>query len=115
MTWLLAALATPGVMFSGSQYYFYAHARTFTPAARDRILFISQAFHVDFAMAVAGLMTLLVWSRSSRSGLPYACGDRLGPTNRARLSTKRSTRRSRRRSISVLDGGSLKPSPADLV
>lgn len=60
--WLLAALATPGVMFSGSQYYFYAHARTFTPEAQDRILFVSQAFHVDFAMAIAGLVTMLVWT-----------------------------------------------------
>ena len=62
VTWLLAALATPGVMFSGSQYYFYAHARTFAPAAQDRILFVGQAFHVDFAMAVAGLVTMLVWT-----------------------------------------------------
>jgi hypothetical protein len=60
--WLLAALATPGVMFSGSQYYFYAHARTFAPALQDRILFVSQAFHVAFAMAMAGLMTMLVWT-----------------------------------------------------
>jgi hypothetical protein len=60
--WLLAALATPGVMMSGSQYYFYAHARTFAPEAQDRILFVSQVFHVDFAMAVAGLVTMLVWT-----------------------------------------------------
>ena len=60
--WLLAALATPGVMFSVSQYYFYAHARTFTPEAQDRILFVSQVFHVDFVMAIAGLVTMLVWT-----------------------------------------------------
>jgi hypothetical protein len=62
VTWMLAALATPGVMFSGSQMFYYAHVRTFTPEAQDRILFVSQAFHVDFAMAVAGLVTMLVWT-----------------------------------------------------
>jgi hypothetical protein len=62
VTWMLAALATPGVMFSGSQMFSYAHVRTFTPEAQDRILFVSQAFHVDFAMAVAGLVTMLVWT-----------------------------------------------------
>jgi hypothetical protein len=49
-------------MFSASQYYFYAHARTFTPAIQDRILFVSQAFHIHFAMAIAGLVTMLVWT-----------------------------------------------------
>lgn len=62
LTWILAALATPGVMFSASQYYFYAHARTFTPEIQDRILFVSQAFHIHFAMAIAGLVTMLVWT-----------------------------------------------------
>jgi hypothetical protein len=62
LTWMLAALATPGVMVSGSQLYFYAHARTFEPALLDRIMFVSQAFHVDFAMAVAGPVTMLVWT-----------------------------------------------------
>jgi hypothetical protein len=61
-TWLMAALATPGVMVSVSQYYFYAHARTFAPEQQDRILLVSQAFHVDFAMAVAGLVTMLMWT-----------------------------------------------------
>jgi hypothetical protein len=60
--WLMAALATPGVMVSASQYYFYAHARTFASHAQDRILFVSQAFHIDFAMAVAGLITMIVWT-----------------------------------------------------
>lgn len=60
--WLLAALATPGVMISASQYYFYAHARTFTPDIQDRILFVSQVFHVDFAMAMAAVVTMLVWT-----------------------------------------------------
>ena len=62
LVWLLAALATPGVMMSGQQYYFYAHARTFSPDRLDRIMFVSQAFHVDFAMAMAGLVTMLVWT-----------------------------------------------------
>ena len=60
--WLVAALATPGMMISVSQYYFYAHARTFAPEQQDRILLVSQAFHVDFAMAIAGIVTMLVWT-----------------------------------------------------
>jgi hypothetical protein len=62
VVWLLAALATPGVMLSGSQYYFYAHARTFAPELQDRILFVSQTLHILFAMAVAGLVTMMVWT-----------------------------------------------------
>jgi hypothetical protein len=62
MMWIVAALAAPGVMFSGSQYYFYAHARTFTPEIQDRILFVSQVFHIHFAMAVAAVVTMLVWT-----------------------------------------------------
>jgi len=45
--WLLAALASPGVMMSGSQLHFYAHARTFAPDALDRIMFVSQADRRD--------------------------------------------------------------------
>jgi hypothetical protein len=60
--WLLAALATPGVMLSGSQYYFYAHARTFAPELQDHIVFVSQTLHIAFAMAVAGLVTMMVWT-----------------------------------------------------
>lgn len=44
VTWMLAALATPGVMFSGSQMFNYAHVRTFAPEAQDRIFFASQRF-----------------------------------------------------------------------
>lgn len=62
VTWMLAALATPGVMFSGSQMFNYAHVRTFAPEAQDRIFFASQAFHVDFAMAIAALVTMMVWT-----------------------------------------------------
>lgn len=62
VTWMLAALATPGVMFSGSQMFNYAHVRTFAPEAQDRIFFASQAFHVNFAMAIAGLVTMMVWT-----------------------------------------------------
>lgn len=62
LTWLLAALATPGVMFSGSQMFYYAHVRTFAPALQDRLLLASQTFHVHFAMAMAGLVTMLVWT-----------------------------------------------------
>lgn len=61
VTWLLAGLATPGMVFSVNQLFFYARVRTFEPDRQDRILFVSQAFHIDFAMAVAGLVTMLVW------------------------------------------------------
>lgn len=64
-TWLLAIVATPGVMISASQLYFFAHARTFAPEKLERILVISQTLHVAFAMSVAGLLTMLVWTALS--------------------------------------------------
>jgi hypothetical protein len=60
--WLLAGMATPGVMLSGSQYYFYAHARTFAPELQDGIVVVSQTVHIAFVMAVAGLVTMMVWT-----------------------------------------------------
>lgn len=89
VTWMLAALATPGVMFSGSQMFNYAHVRTFAPAAQDRIFFASQAFHVNFAMAIAALVTMMVWTSLTPDRvdalvlgpLPLRCGEQA----RARL------------------------------
>ena len=62
VTWMLAALATPGVMMSGSLMFYYAHTRTMPPDVQDRALLVNQAFHIDFVMAMAGLVTMLVWS-----------------------------------------------------
>jgi hypothetical protein len=62
VTWLLAATATPGAVVSMQQYYVYAHARAFSPERLDRIVFVSQVVHVAFAMAVAGLVAMLVWT-----------------------------------------------------
>jgi hypothetical protein len=60
--WMLAAIGTPGVMMSGSLMFAYAHQRALGQAVQDRSMMVNQAFHVDFAMAVAGLVTMLVWS-----------------------------------------------------
>jgi len=66
VTWLLALVATPGVMFSGSQVFMWAHLRAMgtrlnDPMIVDRALLTSQAFHIDFVMAVSGLVTMMVW------------------------------------------------------
>jgi hypothetical protein len=60
--WMLAAIATPGVMMSGSLMFAYAHQRALGAAVQDRSMMVSQAFHVDFAMAISGLVTMLVWT-----------------------------------------------------
>ena len=60
--WMLAAIATPGVMMSGSLMFAYAHQRALGRAVQDRSMMVSQAFHVDFVMAVSGLIAMLVWS-----------------------------------------------------
>jgi len=64
--WLLALVATPGVMFSASEVFKWAHVRAMgdrlnSPLILDRALLTSQAFHIDFVMAVSGLVTMLVW------------------------------------------------------
>jgi hypothetical protein len=66
VTWLLALVATPGVMFSCSQIFFWAHIRAMgdrlnDPLIADRSLLVAQAFHIDFVMAVSGLITMMVW------------------------------------------------------
>jgi hypothetical protein len=60
--WMLAAIATPGVMMSGSLMFAYAHQRALGPAVLDRSMMVNQAFHVDFVMAISGVVTMLVWS-----------------------------------------------------
>ena len=51
--WLLALVAMPGVMFSASQIFYWAHIRATSirqddPLILDRALLQSQAFHIDF-------------------------------------------------------------------
>lgn len=67
VVWMLAALAMPGVMFSGSQIFSWAHLRAMGERMRDPLivdtaLLRQQAFHVDFVMAVSAVVTMLVWS-----------------------------------------------------
>jgi hypothetical protein len=60
--WLLAALAIPGVMVSGRQMFFYAWLQHQPASVQDRSLLIHQTFHIDFVMAMAGVLTMIVWS-----------------------------------------------------
>jgi hypothetical protein len=60
--WLLGLLAVPGVMFSVSQLFAYAHLRHQPAALVDRVLLQRETFHIDFVMGVAGLITMMVWS-----------------------------------------------------
>src|SRR5687768_6879727 len=66
LMFLLALVAVPGVMFSGTQIFSWAHLRATgirldDPMIVDSALLRSQAFHIDFVMAVAGLVTMIVW------------------------------------------------------
>ena len=60
--WLLALLAVPGVMFSGTQLFAYAHLRHQPFEVIDRTLLQRETFHIDFVMGVAALITMMVWS-----------------------------------------------------
>jgi hypothetical protein len=67
LTYLVALVAVPGVMFRGSEVFRWAHLyamaeRLQDPSIVDGALLMSQVFHIDFVMAVAGLVTMLVWS-----------------------------------------------------
>ena len=67
LIFLLALVATPGVMFSGAQIFSWAHLRAIgirldDPMIVDSALLRSQAFHIDFVMAIAGIVTMMVWS-----------------------------------------------------
>jgi hypothetical protein len=64
--WLLALVSVPGIMASGSQIFYWAHIRETSrrlgdPLILDRAVLQSEAFHIDFVMAVAGLVTMIVW------------------------------------------------------
>jgi hypothetical protein len=60
--WLLAFLAIPGVMFSVSQLFAYAHLRHQPFEVIDRTLLNRETFHIDFVMGIAALITMMVWS-----------------------------------------------------
>lgn len=60
--WLLALLAVPGVMFSGSQIFAYAHLRFQSAEVIERTLLQRETFHIDFVMGIAGLITMMIWS-----------------------------------------------------
>lgn len=62
VVWLLALVATPGVMVSGMQIFSYAHLHTMPQDVQDRAFLLNRAFHIDFVMAIAGVVTMLVWS-----------------------------------------------------
>src|SRR5687767_14124516 len=67
LMFLLALVAVPGVMFSGTQIFSWAHLRATgirlnDPMIVDSALLRSQAFHIDFVMGVAGIVTMMVWS-----------------------------------------------------
>jgi hypothetical protein len=62
VVWLLALVATPGVMFSGSQMFAWAHLRNLPIEVQERTLLVNQSSHIDFVMVIAGLVTMLVWS-----------------------------------------------------
>ena len=66
VAWLLALTATPGVMFSASQVFFWAGLRAMAerlndPMMVDSALLRAQSFHIDFVMGVSGLVTMMVW------------------------------------------------------
>ncbi|HJU43500.1 MAG TPA: hypothetical protein VJ691_11820 [Vicinamibacterales bacterium] len=67
LMFLIALVAVPGVMFSGTQTFTWAHLRgiarrTGDPMIIERALIGYQAFHIAFAMAVAFVVTMMVWS-----------------------------------------------------
>jgi len=67
LMWLLAFIATPGVMMSASEVFTWAHVRAMgdrlnDPSILDSRLLASEAFHINAAMAVAGLVTMIVWN-----------------------------------------------------
>jgi len=59
LIWLLAFLATPGVMFS---FVMSLHYESLSPLLKDRSILGHQALLVDFAMAAAAIATMMVWS-----------------------------------------------------
>jgi hypothetical protein len=62
LIYLLVLLAVPGVMASFGQLVSYAQLRRLPFAAMDRTLLQREAFHIDFVMGIAGLITMTVWS-----------------------------------------------------
>lgn len=67
LMFLLALVAVPGVIVSGGQSFTWAHLRATArrlddPMIVDRALLAFQSFYIAVAMAVAFVVTMLVWS-----------------------------------------------------
>lgn len=67
LMFLLALVAVPGVMISAGQSFTWAHLRATArrlsdPMIVDRALLAFQSFYIAVAMAVAFVLTMMVWS-----------------------------------------------------
>ena len=67
LMFLLALVAVPGVIISGGQSFTWAHLRATArrlddPMIVDRALLAYQSFYIAVAMAVAFVVTMMVWS-----------------------------------------------------
>lgn len=67
LLFLLALVAVPGVMISGGQTFTWAHLRATArrlddPMIVERALLAFQSFYIAVAMAVAFVVTMMVWS-----------------------------------------------------
>ena len=67
LMFLLALVAVPGVIISGGQSFTWAHLRATArrlddPMIVDRALMAYQTFYIAVAMAVAFVVTMMVWS-----------------------------------------------------
>ena len=81
MIWILALIATPGVMFSFVMSLHYTHLMLPRFAAmRERTYLSHQTLFVDVAMAVAVVAVMMVWTLAharspGREGARRAAGD----------------------------------------
>ena len=67
LLFMIALVAVPGVFMSAGQVFTWSHLRGMAlrqnnPLIVERFLIGYQAFHIAFAMAVAGIVTMMVWS-----------------------------------------------------
>ena len=67
LLFMIALVAVPGVFMSAGQVFTWSHLRGMAlrqgnPLIVERFLIGYQAFHIAFAMAVAGVVTMMVWS-----------------------------------------------------
>ncbi|HEX7284061.1 MAG TPA: hypothetical protein VF239_18535 [Vicinamibacterales bacterium] len=67
LLFMIALVAVPGVFMSAGQVFTWSHLRGMAlrqgnPLIVERFLIGYQAFHIAFAMAVAGVVTMMVWT-----------------------------------------------------